>query len=437
MKGPEDETRAIDQNEMGVGAHAATLLNVDIKLRISFFGWADMDRPGGGEPAPLLASAPRGRNTRSMIREFRLLSNTRPLPIMRADSCTRDHSRAGREYGRAAARFLPCACAILVAALLAGCAPSKPAPAPQPHGNEATLVPATVHLPLSDGTSAPMRVWPAKGPARAVILALHGFGDSRDAWEFSAAQINASGIEIVAPDARGFGQTQSRGRWSDTDRVVRDAREELSYVHARYPALPLYVVGESMGGAVAALLAGERHDPALSGVILVSPAIWRFDPLSRLMLDGLDSLAPDWVFTGAHVPGEHIATNNLAALRRLYFDPLTLHAYRLDTLRGLVDLMAAGARAAPQVCVPMLVIYGDRDQMIPPESMAQFWHHLPNPVRRDLISGGHHLLLRDRNGRNATGDIVSWILTPDRLLPSGGDANAAVWMATDPSHTGP
>lgn len=326
---------------------------------------------------------------------------------------------------------------VLFALNLVACATPPARRAPQPRGQEAALIPATLHMTLSDGAIAPMRRWPAKGQTRAIVLALHGFGDSRDAWEFPAPQLRDAGIEVIAPDARGFGETASRGQWSSTDRLVRDAREEAQFVHAHHPDLPLYVMGESMGGAVATLLASDPQDDPIRGVILVSPAIWRFDPLSRLILNGLDTLAPDWLFTGAHVPGEHIATNNLAALRRLYFDPLTLHGYRLDTLRGLVDLMAAASAAAARVHKPMLVLYGDRDQMIPAAPMALFWHRLPSSVRKDLITGGHHLLLRDRNGRNATDDIASWILHPDSLLPSGGDVAAAVWMAGDPGHDTP
>ncbi|GBR04084.1 alpha/beta fold hydrolase [Asaia siamensis] len=321
--------------------------------------------------------------------------------------------------------------------LLVACASPKPARAPQPRLQEAALIPATLHLALSDGDIAPMRVWPAIGRPRAVILALHGFGDSRDAWEFSAPQLAAAGIETMAPDLRGFGETRSRGAWSSTARMVQDAREEAIWVHARNPGIPLYIMGESMGGSVATLLATAPPPDTISGVILISPAIWRFDPLSRLVLGGLDIIAPDWVFTGAHVPGEHIATNNLAALRRLYFDPLTMHGFRLDTLRGLVQLMACGQDAAPRVRLPLLVLYGDQDQMIPAPPMATFWKQLPHSARRDLIPGGHHLLLRDRNGRNATGDIASWVLTPDKLLPSGGDVAAAAWMAGDPEHFAP
>ncbi|WP_240149367.1 alpha/beta fold hydrolase [Asaia sp. As-1742] len=372
-----------------------------------------------------------------MIREFRPHSNHRRR-VTAIDARPEKGKGASISPRAWLARLVP---VVICGLILSGCTTAPPRHAPQPRGQEAALVSASMHITLSDGAVAPLRVWPAKAPMHAIILALHGFGDSRDAWEFSAPQLAASGIETIAPDARGFGETTSRGRWSSTARLVQDAREEARFIHARNPTVPLFIMGESMGGAVATILAADpqaaREGAGLSGVILVSPAIWRFDPFSRLVLQGLDTIAPDWVFTGAHVPGEHIATNNIAALRRLYFDPLTLHEYRLDTLHGLVELMAASEGQARNVQLPMLVLYGNHDQMIPAPPMASFWHHLPAGVRKDLIPGGHHLLLRDRNGRNATGDIASWILHPDQLLPSGGDAAAAAWMAGDPGHFGP
>jgi pimeloyl-ACP methyl ester carboxylesterase len=58
----------------------------------------------------------------------------------------------------------------------------------------------------ADGTSLPLSVWPAaNGAPRAVILALHGFGDYRMAWEEPAGTWSGAGITTYAYDQRGFG----------------------------------------------------------------------------------------------------------------------------------------------------------------------------------------------------------------------------------------
>lgn len=321
------------------------------------------------------------------------------------------------------------ACAL--AALLSACA-GTPRRVPHPHGQEAALIPPDTTLTLSDGARIPVRIWRPPAQPRAIVLALHGFGDSRDAWEMPAPKLVAQGIAIFAPDQRGFGQAPGCGGWTSTERMVADAREEAAWLHAQYPATPLFVMGESMGGAVALRLDEEPDPTPIAGTILVAPAVWRLDDASRATLAVMDAVAPHWRFDGSDLPVRIVPSDNLAALRRLYFDPLTLHSSTLHALHGLVELMAAARAGATHARLPVLAIYGDNDQLVPPGPMARFWRALPHAVRRDEIPGGHHLLLRDRAGARATADIAAWILRPDHALPSGGDIAAAAWSAGDP-----
>ena len=45
-------------------------------------------------------------------------------------------------------------------------------------------------------------------------------------------------------------------------------------LHTRYPATPVYVMGESMGGAIALDLAARPNPPPIAGTIMLSPAVW-------------------------------------------------------------------------------------------------------------------------------------------------------------------
>ena len=60
---------------------------------------------------------------------------------------------------------------------------------------------------MPDGTRLPYREWLPAGPPTAVVLALHGMNDSRDAWEYPGPDFAAGGIAVFAPDQRGFGAT--------------------------------------------------------------------------------------------------------------------------------------------------------------------------------------------------------------------------------------
>ncbi|MBS0966389.1 alpha/beta fold hydrolase [Acetobacter okinawensis] len=336
-----------------------------------------------------------------------------------------------------------CAAAVLLVGmlpLLGGCAGSRPVPAPVPparYAAAARLVPPDRVFSLSDGAAIPARVWPAHGREQAVVLALHGFNDSRDAWEYSAPALAGQGVTLVAPDIRGFGGAPMRGGWAGTPRLLADTREEVALLRQEHPGVPLYLMGESMGGAVLMLLMSMPDAPDVAGTILLAPAVWNLGAGADIPLDILATLFPHSLVSGRELPVHVVASDNPAALIRLYYNPLTLRQTRLEALRGLVVLMRKAARAAPHLRGPVLCLYGDRDQLVPPQAMAQVWRTLPPGTRLDLVTGGHHLLLRDLRGALALRDIASWISQPGRFVPSGGDVASAVWLAQGNGQSGP
>ena len=312
--------------------------------------------------------------------------------------------------------------------------PKAPKPPVRFQGTDSLIPPDRIFY-MKDGARLPARVWSAtwRGVHRrhpqAILLALHGFNDSRDAWETVAPVLVANGITVIAPDQRGFGAAPDRGYWVGSTRMVADAKEEATILMRENPGVPLYVAGESMGGAVVMLLMALPDAPPIKGAILLAPAVWQLGSWVTSLLDIMAGLCPNCVVTGRDAPVHVVASDNIAALIRLYYDPLSLRGTRLVALRGLVHLMDAAARSASRVHGHVLCLYGGRDQLVPPEAMAKVWNRFGNNVRRDFLPRGYHLLLRDRDRSLVEQDIISWIKHPDRFLPSGGDSAASVWLA--------
>jgi len=285
---------------------------------------------------------------------------------------------------------------------------------------------------MPDGVRLPYRVWlPAERQPKAVVLALHGMNDSRDAWEIPAPDFAAAGMAVYSPDQRGFGGTTSRGYWPDTQGLVADARVMAGLLRQRYPGVPLYLMGESMGGAALMVLATEPHAPQVAGYVLIAPAVWGRDEMN-VFLRGVLWLASHTV------PGMLLenrgyvkitASDNHDALVRLSKDKLTIHETRVDATLGLVNLMDAAASAAPRFTAPSLFLYGGNDELIPPDAMARVWRALPPGPVRAFYPDGYHLLLRDLERGIPIGDIISWLLDPETPLPSGAEAAAAAWLA--------
>ena len=285
---------------------------------------------------------------------------------------------------------------------------------------------------MADGGVLPVRRWLPEGAPRAVVLALHGFNDSRNAWEIPAGSFTAAGIAVFAPDERGFGAAPMRGFWAGAGQLADDAAGMLGQLRGRFPGVPLFAMGESMGGAVLMTLAARADAPAVDGWVLLSPAVWGRRQMGFAVSGGLwlvSGLAPGLSVTGAEVPLKVMASDNRDALIRLARDPLTIRRTRFDALRGLTDLMDAAQDAAPRLHGRVLALYGAKDTLVPAEAMAQAWAHMPGAVRKAYYPDGYHLLLRDKGRAGPAGDVISWMLRPGEWLPSGADLAAAAWVA--------
>jgi alpha-beta hydrolase superfamily lysophospholipase len=323
--------------------------------------------------------------------------------------------------------------AMVLAGALAGCAGQGATGTASDAQRVASAPPPDLVFTMRDGTRLPARRWlPPDGvPWRGVILALHGFSDSRDAWEMPAPVFAAAGYAVFAPDQRGFGATSTRGAWPGASVLEDDSTQLLAELRSRYPGQRLILMGESMGGAVALCLA-SRHPAPADAFVLLAPAVWGRAQMAPLLVGSLwlaDGVAPGWHLTGGEIPLDIAASDNREAILRLAHDPLTMRSSSVAMLAGLVDLMDAAQRAAADLHGPVLVLAGRRDQVVPPAATAAAWARLPPGVRRGFYLGGYHLLLRDRDRALVDADVLAWLDDPGQWLPSGADINAAAWQA--------
>jgi len=272
-----------------------------------------------------------------------------------------------------------------------------------------------------DGVELPLRAWlPYGGPPKAILLALHGFNDYAKAFEPLGSSIAPRGVAVYAYDQRGFGAGVNVGIWAGMGRMTGDLRAAAARLRADHPGVPLYILGESMGGAV--VLAGEAEDPlGADGLILSAPAVWAREtqPWYQRAALWLALQTVPWYRPSPR--GLDIqASDNIEMLRALGQDPLVLSSARVDTIAGLVDLMDVALTAGPAIQTPTLLLYGERDEIIPPGPIERLWQTMPEHAGHRFIRypEGWHLLTRDLQGPRVIDDIYAWIEQPDAPLPS-------------------
>lgn len=273
-------------------------------------------------------------------------------------------------------------------------------------------------LLLPDGTALPLRTWRPAGEPWGVVVALHGFNDHGRAFEMPGAAWAEGGLLVLAYDQRGFGASEHRGVWPGWERMAADFWAAVAAAKAEHPGLPVFAVGESMGGAV--ILSGfsppmqaarlGAGSPVVAGVILSAPAVWGRSTMPAAYRWGL------WFFAHAlpwhPVSGSGLrrrASDNDEALRQLWEDPLTIRHTRTDSVWGLVNLMDAALASAGRIDVPVLTLYGERDEIVPPGPVDRMVRSLPETAEHRRYPDGWHLLFRDLNAAQVWQDTIAWM----------------------------
>lgn len=261
------------------------------------------------------------------------------------------------------------------------------------------------------------------------MLLLHGACDYSGSFDEIAPQLARHGFTALAIDQRGFGATATRGEWSGQWRMAQDAAEALAFVRGRLPyPLPAFILGESMGGAVA-VLAASRCNVSAAGLILVSPGavaslLWSaiFTALVWLL---------QWMPRTQELVFDRLSGWDLspAAAIRLMGDPLVLRAIRPEILSGLLELSCSVVEEAKRVQIPTLTLVAAKDDILREACIRKLHDNLAGEAVWEVIENGPHLLLQWQRGHEVLLRARQWLnahLAGARATPESADDQAAV-----------
>ncbi|HTT82199.1 MAG TPA: alpha/beta fold hydrolase [Rhizomicrobium sp.] len=277
-------------------------------------------------------------------------------------------------------------------------------------------------LTASDGAAIPYRLWRAQEP-RAAVLLLHGAFDYSAAFDEIGPRLARRGFTALAIDQRGFGATASRGHWAGPARMAADAAEAAGFLMGRMPApTPLFLLGESMGGAVAIHAAAGGSIPRLQGLVLAAPGALASAIRQRML--GWLAFAARALAGDAELIFERLSGWELtpAAAIRLIGDPLVMRRIRPDILSGMADLAFASLEEAKKVRQPALVMVGARDEIIRRSCIRRLFDNLGAEKTWRVVPDAPHLLLHWRRCSEVLREATRWI--SDRLSHPGMVRNA-------------
>jgi len=233
---------------------------------------------------------------------------------------------------------------------------------------------------------------------RAVLL-LHGFGDTPQTLEYLAAFLHGQGWAVRAPLLPGHGRTLDAFAASRAGEWIDHARSEFDRLQARYETVA--IVGQSMGGALATILASQTRD--LQALVLLAPYLSMPTRLRRVAnvhyLLGIG-------FPFLHGGGGERSIRDPAELARNL-------AYGFTTPRLVFELSRIVKRAraaAPSVSAPTLVIQSRQDHRIPPEAAERAFSLFTASERRLMWTEGNgHIITVDYGRQSVFAAVSEWL----------------------------
>jgi len=257
---------------------------------------------------------------------------------------------------------------------------------PSQPGAAAQDVPLPDEIVGERGRRLFVRRWappPGTTEVRAPVVLVHGYAEHSGRYDHVGSAFATSGAVTWAMDLRGHGR--SEGPRANIERLEW-ALADLDQLVGRAGA-GVVMFGHSLGGALAAAYAATRPGK-LRGLVLSAPAVhlasrpaWQVWPVRAL---------------AAVAPGTGVARVRPEGLSR---DPQVVNSFIDDPLvwhgrapaRTVIEMYRAGRlarRAAGELTVPLLVVHGEADPIVPVSSSQEFFSAVAGPDKELVVLPG-------------------------------------------------
>ncbi|UOQ85132.1 alpha/beta hydrolase [Gracilibacillus salinarum] len=217
----------------------------------------------------------------------------------------------------------------------------------------------------------------------AVLILVHGAGEHSGKYQAIFEQCLAQDIAVVAPDLRGFGQSEgARGHINTFHDYVEDLHAVVELITSQFEARPVFLFGHSLGGLIV-IRYSQLYGYQTNGVILSSPALALRVPIpfiGRKILKIFASVTPSLALNP--MKWQRIIEKSkklkpyLPKEKSLRIDPLMNTEY---TPRWLSELVHNGLHAisdAGLIRFPVLCIYDQHDPIVHPNVIQHFFNSI-------------------------------------------------------------
>ncbi|MBX3137624.1 alpha/beta fold hydrolase [Candidatus Obscuribacterales bacterium] len=262
--------------------------------------------------------------------------------------------------------------------------------------------------------TAPCLAWVNRDkPIQAVLVCVHGLGLHNGTYEPFGKRMADMGYAVYAIDVRGFGAwMENKGQEKvDFDLCLNDVRTTLKVVRRAHPGVPVFLLGESMGGAIA-LRVTSLYPELVDGLISSVPAGDRFNQAKTSLKVALSYLSNKnkEINIGEGVVTQ--ATQKEEVRKAWLEDPLARVKMSPKELLQFQNFMNGNHDCAKNIVkTSVLIVQGCQDKLVRPEGTVELFNHLSTADRQIvLIPNAEHLIFEENQFTDQEiATVDSWI----------------------------
>ncbi|HWD64461.1 MAG TPA: lysophospholipase [Solirubrobacteraceae bacterium] len=261
--------------------------------------------------------------------------------------------------------------------------------------------------------------WAPASPTGVTVI-VHGFGEHSGRYEHVAERLVREDWAVFALDHHGHGRSEGpRGRISFPD-AVADLDRLLDLAAERHPDLPVFLLGHSMGGALA-LRYTLDHADRLSGLILSGPLVQvEGRGAAKLLGRGLGRLAPNLPLARLD---PNLVSRDPEVVAAYVADPLVFHQpLPAGTVAEFLRYAATLPGEVDRVRLPTLLMYGTEDGLCAPQGAVLVSQRIgASDLTTTPYEGLYHEILNEPEQDRVLDDVCGWLAVhaPEPVIRPG------------------
>ncbi|MBI5353539.1 MAG: lysophospholipase [Chloroflexi bacterium] len=260
-----------------------------------------------------------------------------------------------------------------------------------------------------DGLDIFAQGWEPESP-KAVVCLVHGLGEHSSRYAHVAEAFGKEGYALFGTDLRGHGRSGGpRGHISSIEDFMQDIDVLFEQARKRYPNLPLFLYGHSLGG-IQVLHYGLTRKPNVKGVIATSSGLHTAiedQKVKVMMAKILGSILP-MVSIPSGLEVKDISRDD-KVVQAYINDPLVHDKITLGFGKVMIGVTTWTLAHAGEFSLPLLLLHGKADQIAFPSSSTEFAAPLEGKCTLVLWNDGYHELHNEPEKEEVFKTMTLWM----------------------------